>query len=206
MLVEGQLSALKRSMVQFARPRKFAPDARMAAANAAGGRGMRMGHEGLGDGTPIFAGDGNIAVGPRGQRQQNGGGRRGQGGGYGGQGGGYTGYDSQRSTGHSGSQNDYITQQSFGSMSLGETQPPYSSQLSSQLGYDSQQGYGCGGGPDSQYSFSQDSSAQGYGFSAASQDDYRYDGWGGGFETQAGYDSQVYGSQPTLGSQSQQTQ
>jgi len=155
-------------------------------------------------------------VGPRGQRQQNGGGRRGQGGGgYGGQGGGYPGYDSQRSSGYGGSQSDYITQQSFGAMSLGDTQHGYTSQP----GYDSQQGY-YGAQPlaaDSQYSqqsFSQDSAVHGYGFSAASQDEsYRYplgDAWGGtqGYETQPGFDSQVvYGSQPTQPhSQSQQTQ
>ena len=90
--------------------------------------------------------------------------------------------------------------------SLGDT-----SSFSSQPGYDSQQYYGAADSQYSQASFSQDSSAHGYGFSnsfsAASQDDnYRYDAWGGGYETQAGYDSQVYGSQPTLGSQSQQTQ
>jgi len=207
-LVEGPLSNLKCSMVQFARPRKFAPDSRMAAANGASRGFDRMGPhgipEGLGDGTPLFPDGGNLAVGPRGQRQ-NGGGRRGQGGGYGQQGGGYSQYDSQRASAFGGSQADYVTQQSFGSMSLGEPQHAYASQSA----YESQQGYYGAQNFDSQFShqsFSQDSASHTFGFSAASQDDNL--AWGGahGYETQA-YDSQVFGSQPTQShSQSQQTQ
>lgn len=155
--MEGQLSNLKRSMVQFARPRKYAPDQRMmAAAGAVHSNGFQsIGRnqlpEGLGDGTPLFSDGGNIAVGPRGQRQQNG--SRGRGG-YGGQGGygpgGYASqpYDSQRSQPYGGSQSDYVTQGSFGSMSIGDTQhASYASQgggygYASQPGYDSQHYYG----------------------------------------------------------------
>jgi len=224
-LVEGPLTALKRSMVQFARPRKLTDTNRMlggaAAHNAimpAMGVGMRGDlPAGLGDGTPLPmpAPGANLPGGPRsqtGRRYMPAGGARGPP---------VHGYhtqpygDSQRSG--FGSQSDLgVTQQSFGGMSLGDghgydSQHGYESShgYSSQHGYDSQHGYyanqyGSFPGPLSQgddrggLSLSQDSSSHSYGFSGASQDDsYRYDSWShcGGGDAYR-YDTQVpYDSQ-----------
>ena len=140
MLVEGPLANLKRSMVQFARPRKYeAPANRLLPGGGMRGVGELPG--GLGDGTPLPMPGGmpNPAVGPRGAHKGN---RRYMGGGGGGGGvdGGYAtqGYDSQRSQGYSQgySQDGYgmhSTQQSLGGLSLDSSQPGYASQ-----GYDAQ--------------------------------------------------------------------
>ena len=139
-LVEGPLANLKRSMVQFARPRKYeAPANRLLPGGGMRGVGELPG--GLGDGTPLPMPGGmpNPAVGPRGAHKGN---RRYMGGGGGGGGvdGGYAtqGYDSQRSQGYSQgySQDGYgmhSTQQSLGGLSLDSSQPGYASQ-----GYDAQ--------------------------------------------------------------------
>eukprot|EP00965_Chrysotila_dentata_P179852 5938105-Pleurochrysis_carterae.AAC.1 len=99
-LVEGPLGALKRSAVQIARPRAFAPDKR----GVLGGGpyatplqpvgGVRSAVEGLGDGTPLPVPP------PVGPPPQNGTNRRYMQGGRGGAGGaagygGYAGFDSQ---------------------------------------------------------------------------------------------------------------
>ena len=140
MLVEGPLANLKRSMVQFARPRKYeAPANRLLPGGGMRGVGELPG--GLGDGTPLPMPGGmpNPAVGPRGAHKGN---RRYMGGGGGGGGvdGGYAtqGYDSQRSQGYSQgySQDGYgmhSTQQTLGGLSLDSSQPGYASQ-----GYDAQ--------------------------------------------------------------------
>ena len=72
MLVEGPLANLKRSMVQFARPRKYeAPANRLLPGGGMRGVGELPG--GLGDGTPLPMPGGmpNPAVGPRGQNKGN---------------------------------------------------------------------------------------------------------------------------------------
>ena len=143
MLVEGPLANLKRSMVQFARPRKYeAPANRLLPGGGMRGVGELPG--GLGDGTPLPMPGGmpNPAVGPRGAHKNNrrymGGGAGGAGGGGGGGGGGgyaTQGYDSQRSQGYP-LQDGYgmpSTQQSLGGLSLDSSQPGYASQ-----GYDAQ--------------------------------------------------------------------
>jgi regulator of nonsense transcripts 1 len=127
-LVEGPLNALKRSMVQFARPRKFVPSE-----NPGGPLSMRYGYgnpgvardvANLGDGTPL-----PVAGGGRPSHSY---------------GGGYSaprpaGYSHGGGGGYGGSQGDLAgTQQTFGSLSLGGgSQPPYQipdSQTSSSQG------------------------------------------------------------------------
>lgn len=100
-------TVVQRSMVQFARPRKFAPDARMAAANGAsrGASFERMGGEALGDGTPLFP-EGSI---PRSSR-------KGRGYAYGAAG-------------------EYLSGQSLCGLSLGESAPYSSQQFDSQQGF-----------------------------------------------------------------------
>lgn len=212
-LVEGPLANLKRSMVQFARPRKYeAPANRLLPGGGMRGVGELPG--GLGDGTPLPMPGGmpNPAVGPRGQNKGNrrymGGG--GAGGGAGGGGGGYAtqgydsqGFDSQRSQGYP-SQDGYgmhSTQQSLGGLSLDSSQPGYASQGYDAQGYYSTQPYSQPyGAPLSQsderggLSLSQDS--QGYSFSAHSQDDTGYRGAYDYGEAHMAYDYSAPASQP----------
>ena len=116
MLVEGPLNALKRSMVSFARPRKFAPDNLLGGGTGFANSGRTQPTEGLGDGTPLpMSGMGAGAPGGMGHRpHQNGGGR----GGY--MSGDAAGYGSQRSA--SGYGMDPLTQASY-SLSLSDSQP-----------------------------------------------------------------------------------
>ena len=130
-LVEGPLNALKRSMVQFARPRKYTPDNRIVGGASAHLSSMPRGQlpEGLGDGTPLPM----PAMGGGAQRRgAPNGGRR-----YMPNAGAADGYhgapycNSQRSYSSQGEYGMPVTQQSFASMSLNDSQPST---------FDSQQG------------------------------------------------------------------
>ena len=171
-LVEGPLNALKRSMVQFARPRKYMPENRAIGGAAAQGvvYGAGRGPEGLGNGTPLPMGGGM-------PQPHSSGGRRymhGDGGGY--SGGAPGQYASQRSQGYmtQGYDEGSLTQQTYG-MSLNDSSQP---QGFANQSYPSQ-GY-------SQQSFS-DASQPGYQLSSqdfvltSSQDElYRFGDWSAG--------------------------
>uniref|UniRef100_A0A7S0NU20 Upf1 domain-containing protein n=1 Tax=Calcidiscus leptoporus TaxID=127549 RepID=A0A7S0NU20_9EUKA len=201
-LVEGPLNALKRSMVQFARPRAYAPDRRMLGGGSYGST-MKTNMEcpPLGDGTPLpvpVPGP-NLAVGPRGSSAGR---RYMQGGGRGGCGVYATpAYDSQPSRYGSQPADAYGTQRSLGGLSLGDSQPTYDAAHTYGTQFGSQGFYGAQAMgtplPLSQaderggLSLSQDSVSQGYGFSAASQDDpYRFDAWGAHVGDAYRYDTQ----------------
>lgn len=126
-LVEGPLSALKRSMVQFARPRKYTPENRMVGGAAAQGvvygqmpRGQLP--DGLGDGSalPMGMGGGGMARGPGGagrrytQGLQEGGSMP-----YPSAPPGYAAHASQRSQGY---YDQPLTQQTY-NMSMNDSQP-----------------------------------------------------------------------------------
>lgn len=173
LLVEGPLNALKRSMVQFARSRKY--ESRVRAPPV---------QQGLGDGTPLpMASPMMGGPGPGGPRRGPPNGAQGfmrgapANGSYGAHQ-----YNSQRS-GY-GSQSEYAmpaTQQSFGSMSITDSQPAFDSQQgafqtqgygsqSQGYGYDSQQ-QGYYGAP--QMAFSQGDS-QDFALTSSQEELYRY--------------------------------
>ena len=222
-LVEGPLTALKRSMVQFARPRKFAPTLQSGPGGPMGGGRMGMGGGGggamgaplhgavLGDGTPLPGYGSNMPRGPRGAA--NGGGGGGYGGGYGSQGGygtqsqggGYGMDGLSLSDGGYGSQGGYggyasqgggggYSQQGYG------TQGGYGSMSGSQGGYG-----GCGYGAPSAGTqsqgeggggLSQDSAlggGGGYGFTGASQDDGAFLSQGSFYDARASQQGQSQG-------------
>lgn len=166
-LVEGPLSALKRSMVQFARPRKYTPDSRML--NGGGPRGQLP--DGLGDGTPLPMGGAGPQRGGRSGLQQAHGRR-----GYPQMGGMAGGNPTDYMGGAPYSQDGMVpvTQQSFASMSLSDSQP---------IAYDSQQqhmyqtqGYGSQQSYDSQYNLSL---SQDFALPSSQEELYRYgDVWG----------------------------
>jgi len=123
-LVEGPLNALKRSLVQFARPRKYTPETRMIGGAAAHGvvygslpRGQVP--DGLGDGTPLPMGMPAVGAPNPHRPQQNGGGRRYMPDGGGPEYAGHPGHGSQRSQGY---YDQPLTQQTY-SMSLNDSQP-----------------------------------------------------------------------------------
>ena len=222
-LVEGPLTALKRSMVQFARPRKFAPTLQSGPGGPMGGGRMGMGGGGggamgaplhgavLGDGTPLPGYGSNMPRGPRGAADGGGGG--GYGGGYGSQGGygtqsqggGYGMDGLSLSDGGYGSQGGYggyasqgggggYSQQGYG------TQGGYGSMSGSQGGYG-----GCGYGAPSAGTqsqgeggggLSQDSAlggGGGYGFTGASQDDGAFLSQGSFYDARASQQGQSQG-------------
>uniref|UniRef100_A0A7S2DKE2 Upf1 domain-containing protein n=2 Tax=Haptolina brevifila TaxID=156173 RepID=A0A7S2DKE2_9EUKA len=194
-LVEGPLNALKRSMVQFARPRKYAPENRIVGGPAAHLNSMPRGQlpEGLGDGTPLpmptMGGGGAQRRGApnSGRRYMPGTGAAD----------GYHGapYCNSQRSGYCASQGEYgmpVTQQSFASMSLSDSQP---TAFDSQQGVYQTQGYGSQSSYDSQQQgyygaqqmpFSQGderanlSLSQDFALTSSQEDLYRYgDVWGG---------------------------
>jgi len=180
LLVEGPLSALRRSNVTFARPRPDRPSDRLFAGNVGA-----FSSQGLGDGTPLPG--------------LGGGGRRGGGGGYGTQG--SYGYGSQRSESQ---RSDPYGTQGFSGLSLGDcsqgsgfgSQGGFAAGGYAGSGYGSQAGYYSAGDERSVHlsGFSQDS-ASGASYSGFSSqgDEYRYDdaySYGGGYASQGGSQSQ----------------
>ena len=156
-LVEGPLSGLKKSMVQFARPRKFVPENRRVGGAAV--HDVVYGQPGLGDGTPLPG------------RQSHGGGRRG--------------YANDQMLPASQGYGDSQALQSQGYSQGYDSQPPFqfSSQDAQTQGYSQGYSQGISQLPLSQ----QDSSQPSFQFSSqdfvltSSQDDlYRYGEWGAG--------------------------